>query len=191
MSNINQLSLNVGLSGGGTLTAAPTGPDSTTSFFKIGTTPSAGQFPGDGILPVLALATGTGNGQGNQWVCQTRTLAATTYDLLNLRSSSSGLLNSLGQNVQFTNVKGIILVVNSHDGTKKLQIGPQGQSNAWPGWWEAVTANFYDTEYWAVAKFQDMNTGLGPAVTPTTNILPIYNPTANPITYSIFIVGNE
>ena len=82
-------------------------------------------------------------------------------------------------------------MILGHDGTKNLLIGPQNQTHAWPGWFEGVTANFYDTEYWMLLKACDMGAGIGPAITSTTNILPIYNPTANPISYSILLGGNE
>jgi hypothetical protein len=184
----NTLSLNFGLDGFGSLSDASLGINPAFESFRIGS--STSQFPGDGTPPFLNLTTGTSGGQANQWYQAQRTVAATSYDLLNLSSASSTLVNGLGQPLQLTDVKWVLIVINNHDGTKKLQVGPQGQSDAWPAWFEAVTANFYDTVYWTLFKACDMGTGVGPAVTGTTNILPVYNPTANPITYSIFIGGN-
>jgi hypothetical protein len=190
MSNINSLNLDIEIAGSGTLYDASNVINPTTEYFVLGSGNT--QFPGD-IAPELIFSTGTGNLQGNQWYLGQRTLAATSYDLLNLQSGSttSGLKNGLGQYVQIAQLKWLILAILNHDGVKKLQIGPQGQSNAWPAWFEAVTANFYTVESWLLLKCNEYGTGLGPAITSTTNILPIYNPTANPITYSIFLGGNE
>lgn len=185
MANTNAINLSVGFEGNGKLTNTPDGIDLAISSFQIGTL--ASQFPGDGILPELDFS-GIAN---PQWVLQKRTLAATTYDLLNLDHATLGLKNPLGIPVQFQIINLFMLVILNHDGIKKLQIGPQGQSNAWPAWFQAVTANFYDTEFWSLCKFNDLVNGIGPQVTGTTNILPVYNPTASPITYGLFIVGQE
>jgi hypothetical protein len=189
VANTNQIqNFLFGLTGFGTLLDAPFTIGTGIDNWQIGSQNT--QFPGD-TSPQLQLTTGTGNGQGNQWACQQRVLAATTFDLLNLQDAALGLKNDMGQPIQLVKVKFFALAILSHDGTKKLQIGPQGQSNAWPGWWQAVTANFYDVEYWFIGKGNDSGNGLGPAITPTTNILPVFNPTGSPITYAVLVGGNE
>jgi hypothetical protein len=184
----NTLSLDISISGSGQLATTTALINGSAENFQVGT--NTYQFPGESLGAELVLSTGTGNLQANQWYNGQRVVNATTYDLLNLSSPSSGLLNGLNQNLQLTYVKWILLVILVHDGTKKLQIGPQGQSNAWPGWWDGVTATYYDTEYWMLFRANDSGNGLGPAITGTTNVLPIYNPTGSAITYSIFIGGN-
>lgn len=189
MANTNTLSLTFYLVGNGTLTDATQVVNVGYEPFKIGNdTP---QFPGDGVQPEIDLSTGTGDGQGNQWYQGQRTLAATTYDLLNLNDATLGLKNGIGQPIQLVKVKVLLIVINGHDGVKNLLIGPQNQTHAWQGWFGGVTANYYDTVYWFHAIGNEDGNGIGTVLDSTHNILAIYNPTASPITYSIFIAGTE
>lgn len=190
MSSPNTLSLTVGIVGNGTLADASNVINPTAEGFEVGT--EATQFPGDTVAPQLVLSTGnvsTSGGQANQWYLGQRIVNATTYDLLDIASAVSGLKNGLGQNINLSKVLGFLIVVNNHDGVQHLQVGPQGQSNAWQGPFSGVGADQYLTVYWMAFVANDFDNGIGPQPTGTTNILPVYNPTASTITYSIFVVG--
>ena len=184
----NTLTLQIGVQGSGLLADANAIINPASETFQIGA--QAVSFPGDTVLPALVLSTGTGNLQGNQWYSGQRVLAAGAFDLLNLRDAALGLLNGLGQRVQLARVVGFLIVVNNHDGVQNLRVGPQAQANAWQGPFSGVVADQYLTIYWLVFLANDTANGLG-IVDATHNILPVFNPTAAAITYSIFVVGNE
>lgn len=141
---------------------------------------------GADVLPsaTLTLTTGTGNQQVNQWYCARRTLAGTTFDLLDL---SGGLTNGLGQTVTLTKLKYVRLSVVSPDGTKALRIGPQNQAAAAQLWFGGTGATVYDTVYETV---EHRMTYAGWTITGTTaDILPIYNPGGSAVIYAIWLMG--
>lgn len=143
---------------------------------------------GSGVLPSIDLSfqNGTGSGYANQWYLARRTLAATTYDLLDL---AGGLTQYDGSTITFTKIKRVLIALVSPDGTAKLRIGPQGQSNPFTGPWGGTGA----TVYREVIHKDDMtHPYAGWTVTAGTgDILPIYNPTGSSIVYAIWIIGES
>jgi hypothetical protein len=140
---------------------------------------------GSGILPSVRqqYSYGTGDNQVNKWYLARRTLAATTYDNLNLTSG----LATMGVTQAFTALKRVLIAIIDPDGTKALQVGPQNQTHANQLWFAGVTANFYETLYTSILKDRPI-TGWSVS-SGSTDVLSIYNPTANPITYAIWLLG--
>lgn len=140
---------------------------------------------GGPIIPSLKTqySYGTGDNQVNKWYLARRTLAATTFDNLNLTSG----LTALGATQAFTALKRVLVAIVSPDGTKSLRVGPQNQANANALWFAGVTANFYETVYTSIKKDRPIT---GWAVTAaTTDILSIYNPGASSLDYAIWLLG--
>jgi hypothetical protein len=140
---------------------------------------------GGAILPNLTsrYSYGTGANQANKWYLARRTLAATTFDNLNLTSG----LSALAATQAFTALKRVLIAIVDPDGTKKLRIGPQAQANANQLWFQAVTANFWEETYTWIFKDRPITgwaVGAG-----ATDILSIYNPGASSLDYAIWLLG--
>lgn len=134
----------------------------------------------------IALTFGSGANQANKLYIAKRTLAATTYDLLDL----AGALNDgLNNTITFTFVKLALIAVVSPTGLIKVRVGPQGQANPWPGpWTGGVGATVYkDVPRWDLLAYEPST---GYAVTAGTgDILPVYNPGAAALDYWIILAG--
>jgi hypothetical protein len=140
---------------------------------------------GGAVLPDgrVRYSYGTGDNQVNKWYLAQRTLAATTFDNLNLTSG----LTALGAVQAFTALKRVVVSIVSPDGIKKLRVGPQGQASANALWFQAVTTNFWEELYTAIRKDRPVTgwaVGAG-----ATDVLSIYNPGAGPVTYGIWLLG--
>lgn len=131
-----------------------------------------------------SLAFGTGNQQAKEWFHDTRTITAGANDDIDL---AGGLTNPFGTTLNFAVIKAIIIIIDAHDGTLSLRVGPQGVANAWQGWQGGVAAGNYDTVMeWLV----HVNSYAGWAVTAgTADILRINNPGAGSVTYHLWLIG--
>ena len=142
---------------------------------------------GDDSWPALSLGLefGSATGLANKAVITRRTVAATTYDNLDL---SGSLVDGLGNTTSFTFLKLAIVALVSPDGTKKVRVGPQNQSNAWQGPWGGVGATVYrEVPYWDVVVWEPV---AGYAVTnASTDIFPVYNPTGSSLDYVVLLAG--
>lgn len=140
---------------------------------------------GNGTLPKIQTrySYGTSDNQVNAWYLARRTLAATTFDNINL---TSGCV-TLGTTFSFTKLKRVFIAIIEPNGTKSLRVGPQNQTNANALWFAAVTANFYETLYTHILKDRPV-TGWDVAAG-STDILSIYNPGASPLDYAIWLLG--
>ena len=149
---------------------------------------SARRLFGKGGLPELgvSLTFGTTSGKANKWHVGVRTLAATTFDLLDLAGGS--LADPLGNALTFSTVKLVVVALSTPNGTRNLQIGPQNQSNAAPLNWGGVGATVYQiVTNWAMPIYQPVT---GVTVTAGTgDILPVYNPGGASLDYAILIAG--
>lgn len=160
------------ITGGGSITDSALGVQQAANF-------------GFGVLPAIRYrySFGTGSGQANKWYLAQRTLAATTYDDLNLTSG----LSTLGTTQTFTALKRVLIAIVDPEGTKRLRIGPQGRTNANPLWFQAATTNFWEETYTYVLKDRPV-TGWG-VTAASTDVLGVYNPTGSSITYAIWLLG--
>lgn len=147
--------------------------------FGVGTSGSAGMTTVEADW-----ANGTSDSQANEWFHDTRTVAATTADNLDLAGS---LTNKFGETLTFTTIKLIFVRILSPDGTKELYIGPRSQSNAWVGPW-GDTTDFSKTK--GVFLWFE-NYGVGSITAATTDVLGIYNNGSGSTTYDIILVGED
>jgi hypothetical protein len=142
---------------------------------------------GSGGVPAIdiGLTYGSGANQANQLFYDYRTLAATTFDNLDL---SGSLTDGIGNTSTFTKVKFAAVAVVSPDGSIKVRVGPQNQANAWQGPWGGTGATVYkEVPYWDVIAKEPL---VGYTVTNASlDIFSVYNPGASPITYAIIIAG--
>lgn len=169
---VDDITSDVRLSGGGTLT------DSANVLTQIA------NF-GGAILPTIfsRYSFGTGNAQANKWYLAKRTLAATTYDDLDLTSG----LTAAGATQAFTALKQVLIAIISPDGTKKLRVGPQGRTHANQLWFQAATANFWEETYTHIWKDRPI-TGWALSAG-STDVLSVYNPGGSSLDYAIFLLG--
>lgn len=143
---------------------------------------------GSGVVPTLniSLTYGTGTNQANKLYCAKRTLAATTYDLLDL---AGGLTDGLGNVLTFTKIKlALVAIVTPVVATKSLRVGPQNQSNPFLGGWGGTAATDYKTvTNWDIVNYEPTT---GYTVTAGTgDIFPIYNPSAISVDYWLLLAG--
>lgn len=133
----------------------------------------------------FSLTYGTGSGQANKLYCAKRTLAATTFDLIDL---AGGLDDGIGNTLTFTKIKLALVAIVTPNGTKAVRVGPQAQSNPFPGGWGGTGATVYDTvTHWMPVIYEPVT---GYTVTAGTgDILPIYNPGATSLDYWLLLTG--
>lgn len=160
------------LSGGGSLSNSATGETQAATFGGV-------------ILPTVnvSYSFGTGASQVNKWYLAKRTLAATTYDDLNLTSG----LTALGVTQAFTKLRRAFVAIIDPDGTKKLRVGPQGRTNANLLWFQAATTNFWEETYTSILKDRPVT---GWTITPSTaDVFSVYNPGGSSLDYAIWLLG--
>lgn len=139
-----------------------------------------------GFLPsrIRSLSYGTGANQVNKIYFAKRTLAATTFDLLDL---AGGLTDPTGATITMTALKLAYIALMTQDGTNALRIGPQAQANAGAFMWGGTGATVYHTTY---SDWEDYRPITGWTVTAGTgDIFPIYNPGATSVDYAILLLG--
>lgn len=134
----------------------------------------------------VKLASGTGAGKANVLFADTRTLAASATEDLDL---SGALLDALGDAAAFLRVKGLV-VSASRDNTNNVVFGAAA-ANAW-----ATLLNSTGTvtlRPGAVAAFMAGAADTGWAVTPGTgDILKVANSAGSTaVTYDIVIIGDS
>lgn len=157
------------------------------AFWKDGTTGAvlSKTFGALGVPELdVSLTFGTISGKANWAYYASRTVATVTADNLDL---SGSLTDGLGNTINATKLKLLVLAINAPDGTKALRFGPRGVSNA-------AQLNFggvSGTDYQTVTHWHLMYEPVaGYTITAATNdIVGIYNPTAASVTYSILMMG--
>lgn len=166
------MDLSFTLAGGGTL-SGDTDLTTATETFEIGndTWPDM----------VTAFAFGDGDGEVNNWWSDSRTLAATTGDSIDLAGS---LENALGSAV-FDAVKVIVIDIDTPDGTKKLRFGPQGVTDAA----ELCFGDAGDYVEFTTRTYHEEPYAGWPIAAGTADLLYVYNPSAVAVTYRIFVGG--
>jgi hypothetical protein len=164
------------LTGSGILTAA-LDVESPTSQVAIG----QGGFPAVGF----SLTYGTGNLQAQSWWSDKRTVAAGATDSIDL--NGGGLVGPLGAAVNFTNVKVVIIAIDTPDGVKLLRVGPQGVANAAQLGFGGTGAQAYvETGTFCVLPRPYGGWAITPA---TADLLPVKNPSAVSVDYYVWVIG--
>lgn len=129
---------------------------------------------------------GTNAGQANKSYRVQQSIAANTTVHFDLTNS---LVDAFGVILNFTKIKCVLVAIVSPDGSKKLRIGPMGETNAWQGPFGGVGAESYlETGNWLhlcdpLGAGWDVTLG-------TADHLPIRNPTASSLDFVIWILGN-
>lgn len=165
----------------------PSGVAPLSAFWQDGTTlasiPRTFGAAGVPSLPV-SLTFGTGSGQANWAYYASRTVATVTADNLDL---SGSLTDGLGNTINATRLKLLVVAISSPDGTKTLRIGPRGVSNAAQLNYGGVAA----TDYVAITQWHVLYEPVaGYTITAgTADILGLFNPGAGSVTYSILMAG--
>ena len=167
----------------------------TGSLIQSGTPPDSAvsdtvQIGGNGFPAINPqIAQGTGAGQCQWQYHGQRTVAATTFDTLNLYLASGGLVDQLGNPITATGLKLFLLEIVNADGIMSLRVGPQGVTNAAQLWFGGVAASNYETITDGVLRRRLLDSTGWPIAATTACLLPIYNPGANPVTYQIWLLG--
>ena|GEM_PF-526695 len=157
-------------------------------FLQDGTSGAAiSRTFGRDLLPELEidLDFGTLSGQVDKLYIGKRTLAATTFDNIDLAGS---LVDGLGNTLAFTNLKLALAAIVTPDGTKAIRVGPQGQANAFQGPWGGVGADVYRSfKHWDLAVYEPV-TGF-PVTAGTGDIFSFYNPGATSVDVWLLLAG--
>lgn len=146
------------------------------------------EFGGGGVPELsVALTYGTTADKGDWLYYAERTLAATTFDLLDL---SGSLTDGLGNTITATKLKFALVAIESPDGTKAVRVGPQNQTNAAQLHWGGTGATVYKTvTHWDLVVWEPV---AGYTVTAATaDIFPVYNPGGSAVTYHILLAGKS
>jgi hypothetical protein len=164
-----------------------TGQGSYTGASGLGQAAGSLNVPG-GLWSAMQaqLTFGSGSGQANQVYIAQRTVAAAADD--NLGLNGGGLLSPVGDVIAFTKVKLILVAIEAPDGTKKLNVGPNGVANAAPLSFGGVAAGAYKVvTNWEVIALEPV---AGYTITPATSfLLPIHNPGTGSVTYDVLVLG--
>lgn len=128
----------------------------------------------------------------NCWYLASRTVSATTADNLTLYGS---LTDAEGNAINFKYIRYICIIISSPDGTKYLNVGPQGVTHAWGGasnmpWPGGAGSTVYDQVWW---YWEICHPFAGYTVDHTTpaDVLGIDNGSAESVTYGIWIIGEQ
>jgi hypothetical protein len=137
-----------------------------------------GEFP----ECLIELEDGNGNEQAQAHWHDLRTVAAGVWDSIDL---SGALTGPLGATVNVVKVKTVLVVIQDPGPTKRLQLGPQGQTAA-----ALFGFGYNDTPiYFTCTRFaiiEDVDAGYA-IVNGATDRFIVHNPTAGDITYAIWI----
>lgn len=130
---------------------------------------------------------GTGVNQANCVFLQALSITAgatATYDL----KGGGGELDVLGQAMAMTAVKLVIVEVTTPGSSTSLQFGPMNQANAAQLWFQATTANFYDT---VMGRLYQEDTYTGWALDATHKVVAIKNPGLATVAGTLLIIGTK
>lgn len=135
-----------------------------------------------------ALTDGTGSAQANQVYESLFTIAAGVTLQIDLKSGA-GEKDVLNLALAMTAVKSVeVLLSTTPAAGVSLQLGPQGLANAAQLWFQAATANFYDT---IRDRFANQDRAVGWALDATHKIVGVKNPGAGSVSGWLRIIGTQ
>lgn len=135
----------------------------------------------------LSFEDGTGSGQANFVYRAALSIAATTMQLIDLKGGT-GELDTLNTAMAATAVKFVFLQITTPGASTSLRFGPQNQTNAAQLWFQATTANFYET---VLDKFMMSDARAGWSLDATHKVLGIYNPGASTVAGTLIVMGTK
>jgi hypothetical protein len=149
---------------------------------------ASGRF-GTAPMPIgtVRITDGTGAGQANQVFLAALSIAAGATQLYDLKGGT-GELDVLNAALAMTAVKTVAVEITTPAAATSLRFGPQNQANAAQLWFQAVTANFYDT---ILSKFFQEDVRAGWALDATHKVLAVTNPGAATVTGTLLVVGTK
>lgn len=131
------------------------------------------------------LATGTGAGQVDQVYFRPFTVPAGGSVAVDLQGGG-GELDLANRPLALVKVKWLYLEVTAPASGKRVDLGPQGAANAFPGWWPGVTA----ADKTPVRdKFEQCDPNDGWAVGGSTKVLTISNPGGAAVSGFLILAG--
>ena len=146
---------------------------------RFGTSP----MPGGSIT----ITDGTGAGQANQVFLASFTALAGAFKSYDLKGGG-GELDILNAALAMTAVKLIAVEITTPAAATSLRLGPQNQANAAQLWFQAATANFYDTVY---SRFMQEDVRAGWALDATHKTIHLFNPGAADVSGTLLVVGTK
>jgi hypothetical protein len=177
--------VNIGLTFSGLLSAGITGVTNTSKIISSG----LNGVSGVNLDPSITFTDGTGASQANKWFLGYRTLTAGSSDNLDL--SGTAIQDPFGNNLAFTTIKSMVLVIDyaavTYDGTKYLEFGPASVSNAFIGPFGDISDKLTFDKFFCMVN----GTAAGWAVTASTaDLLHIKNTSAASLSYLLWLQGN-
>lgn len=134
---------------------------------------------------IFGLTYGSGDKEANKIYFAKRTLATVTFDNLDLYG---GLTDFEGNAINMAFLKLALIALAVPAAGVSLRVGPQNQTHAIQAGWGGVGATVYNTvTNWDAPVWEPLT---GYAVTNgSSDVFPVYNPTASPIDYYILLAG--
>lgn len=134
------------------------------------------------------LTDGTGSGKANDVYEKVFTIVAGATLSVDLKGGG-GELNVANLALAFTAVKSVEVIITTAPASGvSLLVGPQGVTNAAQLWFQAATANFYDT---VRDRFGQFDRATGWALDATHKILPLKNPGASSVSGWLRVIGER
>lgn len=155
--------------------AATGGPQWTDSF--AATTAPTGRW---------SYADGTGDQQVKQNYRANFSVTAGSTLSVDLKGGG-GELDQIRFALAFSRIRWVHVEITTPGTGVSLQVGPLGLTNAWQGWFSAVTSGFYEIVPHLVTKTDPF--GVWPAVGASTKILGIKNPGAATVAGTLIVSG--
>lgn len=135
----------------------------------------------------LSFEDGTGSGQANFVYRVALSVPATTMQTYDLKGGG-GELDTLNVAMAATAVKFVFLQITTSGASTSLRFGPQNQTDAAQLWYQAVTANFYET---VLDKFMMSDARAGWALGASTKKVCVYNPGASTVAATLIVMGTK
>lgn len=149
---------------------------------------ASGRF-GTSPMPagLTTFADGTGVGQANQVFSKTFSILTTATQLYDLKGGN-GELDVLNVALAMTAVKLVLIEITTPAASTSIRFGPQNQTNAAQLWFQAATANFYDTVH---SKFMQEDARAGWALDATHKVIALNNPGLATVAGRILVIGTK
>jgi hypothetical protein len=154
----------------------------------IGALRAAGRF---GVAPMpsgqAVIADGTGAGQANQVFSVAFSVGPSSFASYDLKGGG-GELDVLNVALAMTAVKLVAVEITTPAANTSLRFGPQNQTNAAQLWFQAATANFYDT---VLSRLMQEDIRAGWALDATHKTIHLYNPGLAAVAGALLVVGTK
>lgn len=132
----------------------------------------------------ISLTDGTGSNEATSWFTDERTVTAGSTDSIDLNGTLTG---PLGDPINWTTVRVIVIAITVPDGIQILRVGPQGVADAAQlGFGGTGSQAYLETDNFLILARPWGGWGITAA---TADLLPVKNPTGVSVTYVIWAMG--